>query len=349
MPDDTPSSGPFYADGEWKDVGLALMQRNVPALVAAVSQVAASVAAAQNGLPAGPAVVGLVGGGVLAGTQWLLAKLTLRKLRVDRAVRESAEKLALEQAVHRAVDEAVFDLRCGRGIDERYELDLTTAHRELQQAAHEVMSGLSYEVEQIQTTVAQIDRLLRNSLPNPQARVWPFLDEYLRPKGQTPVPFGGRDTELERLTCWLTDSKSGSRFLVTAPAGRGKSALMVRWVAHLAARQLLAVTAAEADDDRWHAIFVPVSIRFRTNRPEDYHLLLAKALANLVKPEGGLGQPAYDPSGFYADRANEYFEYISGSRKRVLIVLDGLDESLYDFLLLRRVDAGRQLDLIPPA
>jgi hypothetical protein len=59
-----------------------------------------------------------------------------------------------------------------------------------------------------------------------------FLDEYLVSETGE-VPFGGRDSELARLDDWLFDPNAAPRMLVTAPVGRGKSALLVHWMKSL--------------------------------------------------------------------------------------------------------------------
>src|SRR5690348_14486256 len=65
-----------------------------------------------------------------------------------------------------------------------------------------------------------------------------FLEEYLlTEEGPGTVPFGGRDEEFERLDHWLVDEKAPSRFVLVAPAGRGKSALLVHWIERLKRQQ----------------------------------------------------------------------------------------------------------------
>jgi hypothetical protein len=59
-----------------------------------------------------------------------------------------------------------------------------------------------------------------------------FREEYLVAE-QRRVPFGGRDADLDRLDGWLADDARASRMLLTAPAGRGKSALIVQWIEQL--------------------------------------------------------------------------------------------------------------------
>ena len=61
-------------------------------------------------------------------------------------------------------------------------------------------------------------------------RVRDFERLYLIGEEGIPEPFGGRQPEIERLDRWLGNSSTDSHFIVTAPIGRGKSALLVRWI-----------------------------------------------------------------------------------------------------------------------
>ncbi|MGC9082556.1 MAG: hypothetical protein ACP5ME_05155 [Anaerolineae bacterium] len=101
---------------------------------------------------------------------------------------------------------------------------------------------------------------------NYSSRVRRFLEDYLGVPGR-PVPFGGREADLRALSEWLEDPAAPPYLLLTAPAGRGKTALLVRWSAALQARKDLRV------------IFVPVSIRYGTHQAAVTFALLAGALA----------------------------------------------------------------------
>ena len=89
------------------------------------------------------------------------------------------------------------------------------------------------------------------------SKIEAFFSEYLLSE-IAPVPFGGRNAELSLLDAWLHEEKAPSRFLITAPAGRGKSALLVRWLEQLRSQ-------AKIGKDGWAAVFIPVSIRFGLN------------------------------------------------------------------------------------
>jgi hypothetical protein len=101
-----------------------------------------------------------------------------------------------------------------------------------------------------------------------------FLDEYLVYETGK-VPFGGRDHELKRLDAWLSDERAAPRMLVTAPAGRGKSALLVQWMKLLKDRGVIAA-------DKWQLAFMPISIRVGTSRPSVFLGGLAHHLAEIT-------------------------------------------------------------------
>jgi hypothetical protein len=116
----------------------------------------------------------------------------------------------------------------------------------------------------IQHIVAPIRRL-----PTDYAiRIENFLRLYLGTPEQ-PVPFGGRDDALRKLDAWLEDP-ARPYALLTAPAGRGKSALLVRWL-----------TALRQSRPDWQVVLLPVSIRFSTNLASVTFAALTAQLARL--------------------------------------------------------------------
>lgn len=122
---------------------------------------------------------------------------------------------------------------------------------------------------------------------------------------------------LEHLDDWLGDSAAPRRLLLCAPAGRGKSALLVRWLPLLG--------------DRWHLIFLPTSVRFGTNHAELFYHALAARLARLLGIE--LRPPDADPVSYYQGFAIDLLRRVGEVDRAVLLVIDGLDEA-----------AGWQLD-----
>jgi hypothetical protein len=146
-----------------------------------------------------------------------------------------------------------------------------------------------------------------------EQKVRSFVNEYLvSDKG--PVPFGGRDTELRRLDKWLFDPQSAPRMIVTSPAGRGKSALIVRWIKNLQDGGLCGV-------DGWQLAFVPISARADTSLPENFYRLLSNQLANII------GEP-FLPDVAPGRVRDQLVRIAADTTKRVLIVMDGLDEAL---------------------
>jgi hypothetical protein len=141
-------------------------------------------------------------------------------------------------------------------------------------------------------------------------RIQNFLTEYLGTDSH-PVPFGGRDEALHMLDNWLAETTP--YLLLAAPAGRGKSALLVRWLDSLKAREDLALA------------FVPVSIRFGTNMERVFYAALAARLACLH----GDDVPASPETStaVYRGLVSDYLSKPLANGRTLLVVLDGLDEA----------------------
>src|SRR5207244_3981648 len=97
--------------------------------------------------------------------------------------------------------------------------------------------------------------------------------------------------------------------LLVAPAGRGKSALLVHWSHQLLARTDLAVA------------FLPVSIRFRTNLASVAFAALAARLAILHREK----VPAVPdtPLEVWRGLVTDYLTRPLPDGRRLLIILDG--------------------------
>jgi hypothetical protein len=111
----------------------------------------------------------------------------------------------------------------------------------------------------------------------------------------------------------LDDPKAPPYRLLAAPAGRGKSALLVRWLRTLEARPGLAVA------------FVPVSIRFRTNLADVVFPSLAARLA-ILHGDRVPGSPD-TPMGMWRGLLADYLRRPLPDGRRLLLILDGLDEA----------------------
>jgi hypothetical protein len=141
-------------------------------------------------------------------------------------------------------------------------------------------------------------------------RIQNFLTEYLGTDSH-PVPFGGRDKALKMLNTWLAETTP--YLLLAAPAGRGKSALLVHWLESLKVREDLSVA------------FVPVSIRFGTNMERVFYAALAARLAFLH----GDDVPASPEisAAVYRGLVSDYLSKPLFNWRTLLVVLDGLDEA----------------------
>ncbi|WP_165975486.1 serine protease [Actinomadura rubrisoli] len=143
------------------------------------------------------------------------------------------------------------------------------------------------------------------------SRIENFLVEYLGRPGH-PTPFGGRDAQLAELTAWLRAPDATPYALVAAEAGRGKSALLVRWSQEVLRQQLATV------------IVIPVSIRFNTG----HAAVVFSALATRLAQVHGESLSSAELS------AEQWKEVCAGYLRRpppgdrpLLVVVDGLDEA----------------------
>lgn len=169
------------------------------------------------------------------------------------------------------------------------------------------------EPENFQMVVNTFTQGLRELPTDYVARVKNFLAEYLG-TSRHPVPFGGRVRDFERLDTWLADTEASPYLLLAAPAGRGKSALLLRWCQRLyAQRRNLAIA------------YFPVSIRFRTNLAG----VAFPSLVALLASQHGEKVPA-DPNlheDVWRSLLAEYLMRPLPDGRSLLLVLDGVDEA----------------------
>jgi hypothetical protein len=131
-----------------------------------------------------------------------------------------------------------------------------------------------------------------------------------------PVAFGGRNKNLTRLDKWRQTPDAPPRLLLTALAGQGKSALLAQWSKSLKTEQNIDV------------IFIPISVRFNTNREEDFYSFLANRLAYLHQSD----TPS-NTNWLYRQSSRSQADYYlrEGARdgRLLLIIIDGLDEAAW--------------------
>lgn len=134
-----------------------------------------------------------------------------------------------------------------------------------------------------------------------------FLDEYLGTSGRT-VAFAGRDDEQRRLLDWVT-GESPSYALVTAPLGMGKSALVARLCAALRQQR-----------SEWQGVLVPLGPLWGIERRDE----ILHALGSELARAQGRALPALSPLELREQIAKWLTDPLP--RRRVLVILDGLDE-----------------------
>jgi len=144
------------------------------------------------------------------------------------------------------------------------------------------------------------------------SRVQAFVGEYVG-SNERNVPFGGRTRELEQLTRWMADANAPRFMLIAAGAGKGKSALLVRWV-----RQIL-------NEGNVAAVFFPISIRFRTNLASVTFASLASYLATLHGE--ALAVSPDTPAEVWRSLMTDFLTRPLKDGRSLLVVLDGLDEA----------------------
>ncbi|MEX2261587.1 MAG: ATP-binding protein, partial [Bryobacteraceae bacterium] len=178
----------------------------------------------------------------------------------------------------------------------------------------QLLTGIDRRLHTLDSRTAELVRGLKRMPTRCDGQIKDFIHYYLGSESR-PAPFGGRGWELERLSRWLDDRNAKPYLLVTAPGGRGKSALLAHWASDLSAR--LGVD---------HLIYFPVSARYQTNSESTVFSALA-AHVNAVNGEGDLGRA---DAWQYRSIFRDLIEKAPKDGGRVVLVLDGLDEAGWD-------------------
>jgi hypothetical protein len=151
-----------------------------------------------------------------------------------------------------------------------------------------------------------ITQVLQPTRPSYRAAVVRMVEDYT-------AVFGGRDAQLAALDTFLAGDHPYA--LLIAPTGRGKTALLIHWLAQIQA----------AGD--WHVIFAPISLRYQTASADATLGALAALLADLHGEREKLQEYRQTPEDLRALVADYLRRPLPGDR-RLLLVLDGLDEAV---------------------
>ncbi|MEX0659045.1 MAG: hypothetical protein WD080_07925 [Egibacteraceae bacterium] len=127
------------------------------------------------------------------------------------------------------------------------------------------------------------------------------------------APWTGRGPQLARLDAFL-DDPAAQHALVHQETGRGTTALLVRWVDSVLAR------------DDWAVVFVPISRRFRTAEAGVILGSLGVQLAACWDEDAQ--QLVLRPHRARARLGGWLLRDTTPAGKRLLVVVDGLDEAV---------------------
>lgn len=178
-------------------------------------------------------------------------------------------------------------------------------------------------------TDAQLAMLI-GSRAHPYARKVQEFVEITRGPRDAPAPFAGREGEFHHLENWLRSSTI-PRYLLIGPAGRGKSALLLEWLSRYEQN------TAESND-RYDVVFVPISLRVGTYVPGIFFQMLACRLAAILRKE--IPAEHADAGLYYEGLCGQICDELISTKRRVMIVVDGVDEALDDSFRANWFSAG---------
>ncbi len=181
-----------------------------------------------------------------------------------------------------------------------------------QLAGHDAdMKRLLFEYfADVDKSIGNLERNLLQAAPKYFEPIRQFKAQYLGNNGQR-VPFGGREREFKLLDAWLDDDLLPYR-LLCAPAGRGKSALIVRWL------------ASGEDRDGIEVVFFPVSSRFGINLKHQILGGVTGQLAGVYNEPPPRSELSVDA---YRETITQYLTRSPWPDKKLVVVIDGIGES----------------------
>lgn len=173
------------------------------------------------------------------------------------------------------------------------------------------LPGLNIVVENSRVRIGRIVQQLYLKFPNLANDSGLSTQRFLAEKQD--ASFVGREDILRTLDDWLEAPNAPSSLLLFGPAGRGKSATLVQWLARLKAKGEQAIPV----------IFVPISRRHTLARSYDFFPALSASLAAFLPATVPLPDDV-DQMRSYAQRA---LGILAGENQPLLVIIDGLDEA----------------------
>jgi len=105
-----------------------------------------------------------------------------------------------------------------------------------------------------------------------------------------------------------------------APTGRGKTALLIHWLARIQV------------STRWRVVFAPISLRYQTADAATVLSTVARGLADCYGERDQLETFNLTPDQF-RPIISEYLRRNPSTERGILVVLDGLDEAIVGVLV----------------
>ena len=155
-----------------------------------------------------------------------------------------------------------------------------------------------------------------------------FLDSYIS-HDNVIISYGGREDYTKQLNDWLNDTNKSNYALLTAEAGRGKSALMAHWYSSI------------INLNGWNVIFIPISIRAKFNGQDNIYPFLLNQLVKIFNDNHNENDNLTDiidlsqPTQYNQERISKLLKYFASNQIKTLIIFDGLDEAFHTDLEIK--------------